>query len=127
LSPDWYFWRLQGSLAQSIVSVQERFSSSHFIPRGLDARTVREQSRAAIAFMALEDLFEFSPDGILIADVDGIICDVNPRAAELFGYTADELTGMSVEALVPERFRVRHPSHRQNYNAHPHARARARR
>ena len=29
---------------------------------------------------------------------------------------------MSVEALVPERFRDRHPSHRQNYNAHPHAR-----
>jgi len=73
--------------------------------------------------MALEDLFEFSPDGILIADVDGIICDVNPRAAELFGYTADELMGMSIEALVPERFRDRHPSHRQNYNAHPHARA----
>ncbi len=73
--------------------------------------------------MALEDLFEFSPDGILIADAGGVIRDANPRASELFGYTADELMGMNVEALVPERFRARHPSHRQNYSVHPHARA----
>lgn len=82
-----------------------------------------EQSRTAIAYMALEDLFEFSPDGILITDAGGVIRDANPRAAELFGYTADEFMGMNVEALVPERFRARHPSHRQNYSAHPHARA----
>jgi len=84
---------------------------------------VPEQSRTAIAYMALEDLFEFSPDGILITDAGGVIRDANPRAAELFGYTADEFMGMNVEALVPERFRARHPSHRQNYSAHPHARA----
>ena len=29
---------------------------------------------------------------------------------------------MSIEDLVPERFRRRHPSHRENYNAHPRAR-----
>jgi formate hydrogenlyase transcriptional activator len=92
-------------------------------PRGSEAHRVPEQSRAAIAYRKLEDLFEFSPDGILIVDADGVICDANPSAAELFGYTADELAGMSVEALVPERFRDRHPNHRQNYNAHPHARA----
>jgi formate hydrogenlyase transcriptional activator len=73
--------------------------------------------------MALEDLFGFSPDGVLITDAGGVIRDANPRAAELFGYTAVELIGMSVEALVPERFRDRHPGYRQNYNAHPHARA----
>jgi formate hydrogenlyase transcriptional activator len=84
---------------------------------------VPEQNRAPIAYMALEDLFEFSPDGILITDAGGVIRDANPRAAELFGYTADELIGMSVEVLVPERFRDRHPSHRQNYSVHPHARA----
>ncbi len=32
------------------------------------------------------------------------------------------LPGMNVEDLVPERFRGRHPSHRENYNAHPRAR-----
>src|SRR5206468_4090613 len=38
-------------------------------------------------------------------------------------YTVVELIGMSVEALVPERFRDLHPSHRESYNARPHARA----
>jgi PAS domain S-box-containing protein len=70
----------------------------------------------------LDDLFEFSPDGILITDAAGILREANQRAAELFGYSADELVGMSVEALVPERFRDLHPSHRQNYTTHPRAR-----
>ena len=84
---------------------------------------VPEQSRAAIDYVALEDLFEVSPDGILIADAGGVIHYANPRAAELFSYNADELIGMTVEALVPKRFRDRHPGHRQNYDAHPRARA----
>jgi len=29
---------------------------------------------------------------------------------------------MPIENLVPERFRRNHPSHRENYNAHPRAR-----
>jgi formate hydrogenlyase transcriptional activator len=111
-------------VAPGVVSRFRNDSAAHpFFPRGSDAPAVPEQRRAAIAYMALEDLFGFSPDGILITDAGGVIRDANPRAAELFGFTADELMGMSVEALVPERFRDRHPSHRQNYKVHPHARA----
>src|SRR5580692_11369715 len=107
-------------VAPGVVSRFRNDSAAHpFFPRGSDAPAVPEQRRAAIAYMALEDLFGFSPDGILITDAGGVIRDANPRAAELFGFTADELMGMSVEALVPERFRDRHPSHRQNYKVHP--------
>ncbi len=35
---------------------------------------------------------------------------------------AAELIGQPIENLVPKRFRSRHPSHRDNYNAHPRAR-----
>ena len=86
------------------------------------ATPMQEQGRAEIAHLALEDLFEFSPDAIFVTDADGVIRDANPRAAELFGYTRPEFTGMHVEGLVPERFRRRHPGHRENYNAHPRAR-----
>jgi formate hydrogenlyase transcriptional activator len=91
---------------------------------GVDASATpqHEQGRAEIAHLALEDLFEFSPDAIFVTDADGVIRDANPRATELFGYSRLELTGMHVEALVPERFRGRHPRHRENYNAHPRAR-----
>jgi PAS domain S-box-containing protein len=51
-----------------------------------------------------------------------MIRDANPRASELFGYTREEFIGMSVDHLVPERFRRQHPSNRDNFNAHPRAR-----
>jgi PAS domain-containing protein len=93
---------------------------SFFIPQESDAPTLSEQSNAATSWLELENLFEFSPDGILIMDTGGLICSTNIRAGKLFGYARDELVGMSVETLVPERFRDLHPSHRQHYNAHPH-------
>jgi PAS domain S-box-containing protein len=67
----------------------------------------------------MESLFALSPDAILATDVDGIIRDSNPQAAELFGYAQTELTGMRIEALIPERFRDRHPGQRESYNADP--------
>ncbi len=71
---------------------------------------------------ALENLFAFSPDAIFVTEPSGAIRAANPRAAELFGYTQTELMGMTIEALVPERFRRQHPAHRENYHAHPRAR-----
>jgi formate hydrogenlyase transcriptional activator len=87
-----------------------------------DAVSLAAQPRAELTHFALENLFEFSPDAIFVTDAYGIIRDANPRASELFGYAHEEFAGMNVEALVPERFRGRHPSHRENYNAHPRAR-----
>lgn len=72
--------------------------------------------------MALENLFEISPDGIVVTDADGMIREANPRAAELFGYAREELIGKKVDELVPERLRERHPGHRENYDAHPRER-----
>ena len=79
-------------------------------------------SRAEFSPSVLNDLFAFSPDAIFVTDPAGFIRGANPRASELFGYEQAELVGMSIEALVPERFRRNHPSHRENYNAHPRAR-----
>jgi len=89
---------------------------------GWDAPGTPAQGQTEIAHFALENLFEFSPDAIFVTDAAGAIRDANPRATELFGYTRAELAGMNIEDLVPERFRQRHPSHRENYNAHPRAR-----
>ncbi len=86
-----------------------------------DAATLRH-GRAEFARFAVENLFEISPDAFVITDPDGVIRGANPRAADLFGYTQTELLGCSVDILVPERFRGRHPGHRENYSAHPRAR-----
>jgi PAS domain S-box-containing protein len=74
------------------------------------------------ARIALDNLFEIAPDAIFVTDADGMIRDANRQAAERFGYTHEELVGMKVEELVPDRVRGRHLSHRENYNAHPRER-----
>ena len=55
------------------------------------------------------------PDAMLIIDASGSIVFTNHQVAELFGYEASEIRGQSVEILLPERFRQRHMTHRQNY------------
>jgi PAS domain S-box-containing protein len=88
----------------------------------MDAPVAPLHGRGEFSYLALERLFEFSPDAIFVTESTGIIRAANVRAEELFGYTAEEFAGMSVESLVPERFRARHPGNRENYNAHPRAR-----
>jgi len=87
-----------------------------------DAAAAAGYDGAEFAHSALENLFEISPDAIVVTDAGGVIRAANPRASELFGHTQDELIGKPIEDLVPERFRRRHPSHRENYHAHPRAR-----
>ncbi len=89
---------------------------------GWDAPASPEAGTIALAHIALENLFEFSPDAIFVTDAKGAIRNANPRATELFGYTRTEFASMTIEDLVPERFRRAHPGHRENYNAHPRAR-----
>ena len=66
-----------------------------------------------------EKLFEFAPDGILLADGDGRIVEVNSQMEGIFGYARAELLGLPVEMLIPERFRAVHPGHRQKFTEQP--------
>ena len=58
-----------------------------------------------------------APDAMIIVDADGIIRFANIRVSALFGYPHDEIVGLSVERLMPERFRSRHIAHRLDYAA----------
>ncbi|HRE90140.1 MAG TPA: PAS domain S-box protein [Myxococcota bacterium] len=67
-------------------------------------------------------LLEAAPDAIIITSSEGRIILVNHQAEHLFGYDRDELTGQPIEVLVPERFRARHPHHREGYFGSPRPR-----
>jgi PAS domain S-box-containing protein len=53
-------------------------------------------------------IVEDSPIAILFADREGKICLWNAGAEALFGYTAEEALGQSLDLIVPERQRARH-------------------
>ena len=53
-----------------------------------------------------------APDAMLLIDTSGSIVFANRRVSVLFGYSSEEVRGLSVELLMPERFRQRHLVHR---------------
>jgi len=75
-------------------------------------------SRGPVADNRYRRLLEAAPDGIVEVDSSGRIVLVNSQAERMFGYRREELLGKSVEVLMPERFRGRHPAHRDRYSAH---------
>lgn len=67
-------------------------------------------------------LFAASSDALLLVGADGLIVLANPAASALLGYGAQELTGLSVDALVPEAIRHQHAAYREGYGRAPRAR-----
>jgi len=72
---------------------------------------------------SLNALFLYSTEGIIIANKKGQIIKANPSSEKLFGYGENELVGLTVEALIPSRFKEKHEGHRENYNKAPHPRS----
>ncbi|MCA1796667.1 MAG: PAS domain S-box protein [Geobacteraceae bacterium] len=49
-----------------------------------------------------------APDAILFCDPEGVIRFWNSGAEHLFGYSAGEAIGQSLDIIIPERLRQRH-------------------
>jgi PAS domain S-box-containing protein len=79
-------------------------------------RTARE---LAVTGQRFSLLLEAAPDAIFEVDPQGRIVLANSEAQRLFQRSREELVGLPVEALLPERFRGGHLAHRAHYAAHP--------
>ena len=51
---------------------------------------------------------EGSPDAIILGDPEGVIRLWNAGATAIFGFTAAEAVGQSMDLIIPERLRGRH-------------------
>ncbi len=47
-------------------------------------------------------------DAMIAADLDGVIALWNPAAERIFGFSAGEALGETLDLIIPERFRHRH-------------------
>ncbi|MGA8747073.1 MAG: PAS domain S-box protein [Solirubrobacterales bacterium] len=79
-------------------------------------------TRPSTVGSTFEQLLEAAPDALVGVDREGQIVLVNSQTEALFGYARERLLGMSVDSLLPERFREVHPGHRAAYFAEPRTR-----
>lgn len=68
------------------------------------------------------DVFEESPDGMLVCGDDGVIQIVNRELERIVGYDRSELVGQMVELLVPDMSKGDHKRLRTGYQANPSVR-----
>jgi PAS domain S-box-containing protein len=68
-------------------------------------------------------VLDAAPDAMVVIDEGGVIRFANRQVSTLFGYSHEEVVGLAVEQLMPERFRGRHIAHRHDYAAAPRPRA----
>jgi PAS domain S-box-containing protein len=61
------------------------------------------------------DLFEYSPEAILMVNREGRIALANREAEIVFGYAREELLNLPVENLVPEAVRQNHTGMRERF------------
>ena len=91
----------------------------------LEEITARKETEAALR--ASEERFrhvvEAAPSGMMLVDEQGLIRLVNARLEQQFGYGRAELIGQSVELLLPERYRMDHPTHRGRFLVVPETRS----
>jgi PAS domain S-box-containing protein len=53
-------------------------------------------------------ILDQAPDAVIFADTDGVIREWNAAAERIFGHSAGEAIGQSLDIIVPERFREAH-------------------
>jgi len=57
----------------------------------------------------VQDLFDAAPDAVIVINEEGYVVKWNPKAASLFGWTAEEAVGQPLSGLIiPERYRAAH-------------------
>ena len=68
---------------------------------------------------AFREIFQSMSEGIIMVHESGKIAVANPVAEKVFGYEKNELAGLVVEELLPERYRGGHTGFRTQFNSNP--------
>lgn len=110
--------RKDGSIFPFFLSVSEVKLEDRTIYTGI-IHDISELKKAEIALQEsqnqLNAIINNAVDGIITIDERGIMQIVNPAAADLFGYTIEELIGQNVHIIAPTPHREQHDAYMNDY------------
>lgn len=61
-----------------------------------------------IAGQTIQDIFQAVSESLIFSDLEGVIQIWNPASEIIFGYTAEEAIGQSLDLIIPETMRQAH-------------------
>jgi len=73
--------------------------------------------------LSFQKLFDIAADAMLLVDSSGHIVEANFAALQLLEYSEATICGLTVEALIPERFRGHHHQYRNGFFQNPEKRS----
>jgi PAS domain S-box-containing protein len=115
------YWLLDGMKAiTALVSVFTAIGLVFFIPKVLatpgpfELQRLNEELQVSQARVA--GILDIASDAIISIDANQHITLFNRAAEKVFGYTAEEILGQSLDLLLPQRFAALHHRHISNFN-----------
>ena len=109
---------LEEILLERVPLILSFWAAAFFVIRFISLREVEGQQEEK--FRAL---FQYTTEGILLVNQQGLIAIANPAAEKLFGYEKGELEHKPVEILIPTRLGPRHTAHREHFHQNPYPRS----
>jgi len=100
--------RMFNLMSQRLAEFQHQMQLSIENSESLSKRLSQEQLR-------LSTILDTAVDGFVTIDEHGIIQDINPAGAKLFGYQAAELSGRNASCLMPEPYRSQYDEYLVKY------------
>ncbi len=131
----WTTWngayRLEGVVKAltALVSIATAFAIWPFLPDALSfpnpaqLKAIKNEAQLKRSEMRFRMTFEAAPNGMIMVDDEGKIILANSQIEKMFGYEKEELVGRSIDMMVPQRFRARHPEYRRDFFQDPQTRA----
>jgi len=78
---------------------------------------ITERTQNQLELVQAHAFLDSAPDATVVVDEFGNIRVSNRQMIKLLGYSKEELMGMNVDALVPNRYRDSHAAHRADFAA----------
>ena len=103
---------------QAATVVEGLRAENHALLEALNEKAKTEEMLKS-SLDVIRGLVASAPDGILLVTRGGTIQLSNEQAEEMFGYSHDEMLGLDVDKLVPERYRDNHVTNRAAYHDNP--------